>query len=364
MRRRTLLASAAGLVVACGPSRAADAVTLTIWHDLGDPGNKWFAATGDAFATSHPGVTIRAISYPTDQWFGRVIGAINTDTAPDLIFNNYERVIRIQSETGKVMDMKPVLSQVGDKGFLSEEDLRVATYKDRMIILPAQRVQMAMGVRRSWLDKAGLGWPVTWDQTKAAAQKFQGPGTYGFALEAAHPRDLIHMLDLFTFGAGVRHTLLDPAGNITIDEPQHATILEAFLRIFTTDKLVPPDTINYSFNEMYQVIEGGRAGIFRVGDWNAGKWDKQALNGDYDVGAWPQFFPELKNAVVIGGHARRGGAAKTLRIKSRRWRLLSFCWGRRRSRHRWRWSAMRYGRICPPISCRRTRRCSPIRPGH
>ena len=301
MRRRTLLVSAAGLVVACGPSRAADAVTLTIWHDLGDPGNKWFAATGDAFATSHPGVTIRAISYPTDQWFGRVIGAINTDTAPDLIFNNYERVIRIQSETGKVMDMKPVLSQVGDKGFLSEEDLRVATYKDRMIILPVQRVQMAMGVRRSWLDKAGLGWPVTWDQTKAAAQKFQGPGTYGFALEAAHPRDLIHMLDLFTFGAGVRHTLLDPAGNITIDEPQHATILEAFLRIFTTDKLVPPDTINYSFNEMYQVIEGGRAGIFRVGDWNAGKWDKQALNGDYDVGAWPQFFPELKNAVVIGG---------------------------------------------------------------
>ncbi|MEO9191381.1 MAG: extracellular solute-binding protein, partial [Acetobacteraceae bacterium] len=253
--------------------------------------------------------TLRAISFPTDQWFGRVIGAINTNTAPDLIFNNYERVIRIQAQTGKVMDMTPVLAALPDKAFLSPDDLRIATYENRMIILPAQRVQMAMGVRRSWMAKIGATWPQTWDETKAAATKFQdddpagtGKGSvFGFALEAAHPRDLIHMLDLFTFGAGVRHTLLDPDGNITIDEPRHAQILEQFLKIFTVYHLVAPDTINYSFNEMYQVIEGGRAGIFRVGDWNAGKWDKQAIDGDYDVGPWPQFFPDKQNAVVIGG---------------------------------------------------------------
>ena len=308
MRRRTLLSLAALSAV---PARAgaADARTLTLWHDLGEPGTKWFAQAGEQFATSHPGVTLRAISYPTDQWFGRVIGAINTGTAPDLIFNNYERVIRIQAQTGKVMDMKPVLDAIPDTRFLSADDLRIATYDNRMIILPAQRVLMAMGVRRSWMAKVGAKWPKTWDETKSVATRFQdddptgsGKGTvFGFALEAAHPRDLIHMLDLFTFGAGVRHTLLDPDGNITIDEPQHAEILTQFLEIFTVYHLVPPDTINYAFNEMYQVIEGGRAGIFRVGDWNAGKWDRQAIDGDYDIGAWPQFFADRQNGVVIGG---------------------------------------------------------------
>ena len=54
------------------------------------------------------------------------------------------------------------------------------------------------------------------------------------------------MLDLFIFGSGLKHTLIDPDGNIVIDEPRHAQVLQEFLKIFTTYKFVPPDTINYS----------------------------------------------------------------------------------------------------------------------
>ncbi len=291
------------------PAVARAAEQLTVWHDMGDNGTKWFQQVSDAFAASHGGTTIRAISYPTDQWFGRVVGALNTDTAPDLIYNNYERVIRIANETGKVADLAPVLAGITDKAFLSTDDLRVATYKNRTIILPVQRVQMGFGVRKSWLEKVNEPFPVTWDDAKRVAEKFQagdpagsGKGSvFGFALEAAKPRDLIHMLDLFTFGAGLRHTLLAPDGSVTIDEPDHARVLEAFLRVYATDRLVPPDTVNYSFNEMYQVIEGGRAGMFRVGDWNVGKWTAQAIKGDFTVGPWPAFFPGKPGNVVIGG---------------------------------------------------------------
>jgi multiple sugar transport system substrate-binding protein len=308
--RRGLLATLLTLLLGSGlcSSIAARAQELTIWHDLGDNGTKWFAAAGEAFAKTHPGVTIKAISYPTDQWFGRCIGAINTGTSPDLIYNNYERVLRVAAQTHKLMDMQPVLAKIVDKGFLSADDLRVATYAGQMIILPVQRVQMAFGVRKSWLDKVGEKPPVTWDDALRVGRKFQTEhpdgGTapvFAFALEAANPRDLIHMLDLFTFGAGLRHTLIDDAGNITIDEPQHAKVLEEFLKVFTTYHMVAPDTVNYSFNEMYQVIEGGRTGMFRVGDWNVGKWMKDGLNGDFVVGPWPQFFPGLPSAVVIGG---------------------------------------------------------------
>ena len=307
MRKRSLFgALVAAALMAAAP---APAQQLTVWHDLGDNGQKWFAAMAEDFAKTHPGVTLRATNYPTDQWFGRVTAALNTDTAPDLIFNNYERVIRIVQQTGKVMDMRPVLAGVADKGFISEGDLRVASFDGKLIIIPIQPTQMALGARKSWLERVGEPFPTTWEDVKRVAMKFRdghpdgdpNGKTFAFALEAAKPRDLIHMLDLFTFGAGLRHTLLGPEGNITIDEPRHALVLEEFLKTYTSYKFVAPDTINHSFAEMYQFIEGGRGGFFRVGDWNVNKWDSQAINGDFVVGPWPKFFADTPNGAVIGG---------------------------------------------------------------
>ncbi len=305
--------SLTGIAVAAAMATAgvsAQAQELVIWHDLGDNGDKWFAELGAEFAKSNPGVTISSVNYPTDQWFGRVIAAINTDTAPDLIYNNYERVIRIETQTERIMDMSDVLASIEDKGFLSDADLQVATYQGKMIILPIQRVQMGFGARKSWLDKIGADMPETWDDVKAIAAKFRtddpdGNGkddTFGLALEAAKPRDLIHMLDLYTFGAGLRHTLIDAEGNIVIDQQEHAAVLEEFLRSFTDYEFVAPDTINHSFPEMYQVIEGGRAGMFRVGDWNVKKWDTpEVLDGDFVIGPWPAHFDDKGGKVVIGG---------------------------------------------------------------
>ena len=301
---KTLAAAAASLVLG-----HASAQELVVWHDLGDNGIKWFQSLSAEFAKSRPGVSIKSVSYPTDQWFGRAISSINTDTAPDLLFNNYERVIRVSDQTGKLMDLKPVLASVADKGFLTEDDLRVATHGPKMIILPIQRVQMALGVRKSWLDKVGEKFPATWADMQRVAVKFRdgdpdGDGkanTFGLALEAAKPRDLVHMIDLFMFGSGLRYTLIDPQGKIVVDEPAHAKVLEEVLKAYTEYRYVAPDTINHSFNEMYQFIEGGKAGMFRVGDWNVKKWDgPTVLKGDFLVGPWPA-FDGRKNAVVIGG---------------------------------------------------------------
>ena len=308
MKLRAVLKTVAlcAAIAMTGTSRAQE---LVVWHDLGDNGIKWFQSLSAEFAKSRPGVTVKSINYPTDQWFGRSISAINTNTAPDLIFNNYERVIRVADQTNKLVDLKPVLATVGDKSFLTEDDLRVATHADKMIILPIQRVQMGFGVRKSWLDKVGEKFPATWADVQRVAVKFRdndpdGDGkanTFGMALEAAKPRDLIHIIDLFMFGSGLRHTLIDPQGKIVVDEPARAKVLEEVLKAFTEYRYVPPDTINHSFAEMYQVIEGGKGGMFRVGDWNVKKWDTPAvLGGDFLVGPWPS-FDGRKSAVVIGG---------------------------------------------------------------
>ena len=303
---KSIAGAALAIAMVAGAARAQE---LTIWHDLGDNGTQWFERVGAEFAKVRPGVTVKASSFPTDQWFGRVISAINTNTAPDLIYNNYERVIRIETQTGKVSDLKSTMDQVTDKAFLAEDDFRVATYKGKMIILPVQRVQMALGVRQSWLDKTGEKFPVTWEDVQRIAVKFKeadpdGNGkadTFAMALQAAKPRDLIHMLDLFTFGSGLRGTLVDAQGEVIIDQPAHARVLEEFIKTYTVYGYVSPDTINHSFTDMYQIIEGGRAGMFRVGDWNVKKWDSQAIKGDFVSGPWPKFAADRENAVVIGG---------------------------------------------------------------
>ncbi len=305
--KKWLPAASAALLMSA--ATAASAETLVVWHDLGDNGINWFNELNELYQKENPDITIESVSFPTDQWFGKVIAAINTDSAPDLIYNNYERVIRIQNQTGKVMDLRDEFASISDKAFLSEADIAVATYEDQMIILPIQRVQMGFGARTSWLDAVGESFPQTWEDVLRVSQKFQnddpdGNGkadTFGIAIEAANPRDLVHMLDLYTFGTGLRHTLLDPDGKIVINEPRHREVLVEVMKLFTSYNYVAPDSVNHSFAEMYQVIEGGRAGMFRVGDWNVKKWDAEALEGDFTIGSWPAFASGDKNAVVIGG---------------------------------------------------------------
>lgn len=284
-------------------------VTLTVWHDQGDKGVTWFNELAKVYAEENPNVEIESLTFPTQQWIEKSIAALNTNTAPDLLFNNYERVIKVENQTGSVMDLSSAFEGVGNTEFLSDEDLQISQYQGKMLIFPIQRVQMAFGARQSWLDNVGENFPQTWSDALAVARKFQngdpdGNGvdgdTFGFALEAANPRDLVHMLDLFLFGTGIKHTIIDPEGNIVINEPEHKAVTKEVIEVFRN--FTPQDTINFSFSEMYQIIEGGRAGMFRVGDWNVNKWDQpDVIDGDFVIGPWPQFPQGDGNHVVIGG---------------------------------------------------------------
>lgn len=289
-------------------------VPLTVWHDQGDKGVAWFNEMAAAYQKSNPNVKIESVTYPTQQWIEKSIAAINTNTAPDIIFNNYERVIKVEDQTGKILDLGAAFKDVQDRSFVTAQDLQISTYKGKMIILPIQRVQMAFGVRKSWLEAAGKPFPKTWSEMKELAELFtkgdpdkngKAGDTFGFALQAANPRDLVHMIDLFTFGTGVSHTVIDPKGNITINEARHKELVKEILGLYWN--YAPKDTINYSFGEMYQIIEGGKGGMFRVGDWNVAKWDRpDVLDGDFVIGPWPQFKAGDQNAVVLAG--MRGAA--------------------------------------------------------
>ena len=102
----------AALGIGLTAAHVAAAQELTIWHDKGDPGIAMIQRIADLYQKDHPNVTVKSISMPTDQWQQRSIAALNTNTAPDILFNDNDRMILVQKSTGKLSDLASALDSI------------------------------------------------------------------------------------------------------------------------------------------------------------------------------------------------------------------------------------------------------------
>src|SRR5215469_270901 len=98
---------------------------IVIWHDKGDDGAKMLQQMAEVFAKDHPGFSIRSVSMPTDQWFSRSIAALNTNTAPDILFNDGFRLVQVQQQTRKLSDLAAQLNELApdDRKVISDGDI-------------------------------------------------------------------------------------------------------------------------------------------------------------------------------------------------------------------------------------------------
>jgi len=294
-------------LVSAGGLRAQE---IMIWHDKGEDGLRMIEQMAELYKKDHPGVTVKSLSMPTEQWFSRSIAALNTNTAPDILFNDNARIVQIQQSTGKLADLKPQAEQIpaADKAFITPGDWAASTFKERVIQIPFQRTMTGLGVRKSWLAKVGEQPPKSWDDLVRIGKKFQeddpdGNGkkdTFGVAMQAGDAPSITGGgINLLVYGNGLPHPLVNENGEVVIDQPEVARAVIEYVKLFTDYKLVSPETVNHTFTDMYQLIEGGRVGMFRVGNWNVGKWDKQPPAGDYVVVPYPSFGGGA-GALVVG----------------------------------------------------------------
>lgn len=305
---RVFQLATAFLVATCG---AANAQKLTIWHDKGDDGLALIQDLSAQFAKTHPGVTVTSVSMPTDQWFSKSIAALNTASGPDILFNDNPRFVTVQQATGKLCDVKEVINKIpsADRAFLNDSDIAAGVINGSPVMVPFQRVIAGWGVRKSWLEKVGETFPRTWTDVLRVARKFQdqdpdGNGrndTFGLALQGGGAASLIDSgIKMFTVGGNrAPFDLVDDNNKIVLTDPRVSVPLNEYLKVYTDYKLVSPETINHGFSEMYQLIEGGRVGMFRAGNWNVAKWDREAIKGDFIVGPMPSFSPNTEGAMLI-----------------------------------------------------------------
>jgi len=290
------------LLAACLTAGAAAAQEITIWHDKGDDGIRMIQQMADRYKVDHPGVTVKSVSMPTDQWFSRSIAALHTGSSPDILFNDNARIVQIQQSTNKLADVTPQFQAIAeaDRKAITQGDITASSFKGRMLMIPFQRTMTGWGVRKSWLDAVGETYPKTWDDVIRIGKKFQASkDRFGVAMQAGDPPSMIDAgINLLVYGNGIPHPLVDGKGEIVIDHPDVARATIEYLKLFTEHKLVSPETVNQTFTDMYQLIEGGRVGMFRVGNWNVGKWDKSPPAGDYIVGPYPAIDGGTSSMVV------------------------------------------------------------------
>ena len=301
LSKSLLTGAVLGLALSLSPANAQE---LSLWHAYGDPGTAMFQKMADLYKREHPNVTVKALSMPREQWIQRSIAALNTSTAPDLIANDNDVMVQVEKSTGKLADLKPAVAEIpaADRAFITEGDIGGSSFKGKLIMLPVNRAIVGLGARKTWLDEVGETFPKTWGDYLRVAGKFKEKhkDTYPVGLHAGTPAAITYAgIDLMAYGNGAPHVLVDEKGDIVIDKPYVAKPLIEYLKLFTEYKYVSPETTNYTFVELNQMVEAGKVGLFRVGNWSVAKWDKEGPKGDYVIGPYPSMEPGGTGAMIV-----------------------------------------------------------------
>ena len=312
-RKMTLMAASlllAGLVAqGCGggatTAPSAAPAELTLWHNYGTEANA--VATQNlvtAFEAKNPGITIKIVSQPADNYFDLLQAAAISKTGPDLatqwtgLFD-----LKYKDYLQPLNDLVPLAELKKLKGI--EYSSLNFNPDDGVLVVPLE-VQFYNGFfNKELFVKAGLDpekFPTTWDEFFAACKKLKDAGitplVYGTGGQALgggfYPWYDVSYLMMY----------LDPAdwkklytGEIPWTDPAVKAQFDKWVSLFTQgytnqDVLTNSDSIN--------LFETGQAAMTMEGTWQIAEFQEKM--GD-NVGVFlPPFVDKpLKGVVEYGG---------------------------------------------------------------
>jgi len=179
---RRLIIGAAALVAAAALGSAAsgaksDNVTLTLWHNYGTEGNA--VATKNlvaAFEKAHPGITIKVVSQPADNYFALLQAASISHTGPDLavqwtgLFDlKYEKFL---------LNLKPYftpaeVARINGAPYMSSD----FDPEQGLLVMPLENQFYIGFYNKALFAKAGIaGAPTSWASLQSACAKLKAKG--------------------------------------------------------------------------------------------------------------------------------------------------------------------------------------------
>ncbi len=182
------------------------------------------------------------------------------------------------------------------------------TVDGRLVALPWFTDAGLLYYRTDLLKKYGYSKPpTTWDELEQMAAKIQsgerqaGNGSFwGFVFQGkAYEGLTCDALEwIFSYGGG---TIVDQAGNITINNPMAAKAIDTAAR--WVGKIAPPGVTSYQEEEARGVWQAGNAAFMR--NWpyaySLGNSADSPIKGKFDVTVLPKGGADGQHAATLGG---------------------------------------------------------------
>jgi len=231
----------------------------------------------DSFLSENPDIKVEIISVPMNQALTKITTLAAAGELPD-VFVNTESLSGKLYDMGICDDMSPFLTSA-EKANFSKAILDSCTIDGKIIAYPWYTVPNALLYRADWLKEKGITPPATWDEFLKASVAMTGDSDndgqvdhWGFGMvgtaDGSGMGRFVQVLR--TFGAS---ELYEENGTWKTDvgTPESIAAFKMFAELKTKYNVVPPGSLENSFNENVNLFAAGKTGMMISGPHTTGK---------------------------------------------------------------------------------------------
>ena len=303
MKRRTFLvssaAAAAALVSGSRPLQAGQTADIRLSFRGGGDFPATVQAIIDAFNERQPDVRIetQAPAQDWDEQFQRTMLDLQTDRAPELAMQSYNRV-RLVAERKAAQPLGPLIAKERNWEALGYTDalMSMAEHAGQQWGLPLAISNPVIFYNEDLLDQAGVdlaGLNRNWDNVVAAAEKVTALGDDNMGSFFDYTADGNWMFQALLFSLGGR-MMSDGERKIAFDGP----LGREALRI--VQGFGEAGQIDMTRKQADQMFISGRVGMFFTSSRRLGNYQR-AVGERFRLGAVPLPAPSPESRVPVGG---------------------------------------------------------------
>lgn len=252
----------------------------------------------EKFQAAHPDITVRLEITATDGLPQRVLTALQSGAAPDVVDVQHGWV-NGYAQNKLVLPLGDVLK---DREDYIPAALEYVTWDNQLWGIPYRIETHAVIFNKGDFTAAGLdpnNPPQTWEQLVVAAEKLSGNGKSGFAITGGGEvgNTIFRSLPfMWMVGGGI---ISDDGKKVLVNSPESVRAV-TFYTDFFKKKLSPASTLENDGTANRRLFIAGTVSMYQSGQFDVPSIKKE--NPDIDVGVMPIPHPEGgKTAAILGG---------------------------------------------------------------
>ena len=280
------------------PSATLQSETILWWHFTTDSTQKLVLEKAALkFTETNPSITIKITSMERDAYKSRILGALESENAPDLFQNDGDFAARNFAKSGYLQDISPSMTEAWSSTFVPSA-LALYNLNGRQYGAPRSFSMIGVWYNKAHFLRAGIGTlPTTWSEFLEDVRKLKSAGIVPIALGEGDKWSGAlwwEYLALRLGGQAAFEEALSGTGAFTTDPfVQAGERLTALISVhpFQADFLNLP-----TYPDASAEFGNGKTAIHLMGDWESENQKVNSSNGmgiGSDLGWFP--FPIVEN---------------------------------------------------------------------